>query len=85
MTKSAKMQFYDVKDWKRKQQNRKADLPLSDRALCMREVSEKVGFSRSQIYRWIRGGYFPNGKLFGARSRRWLESEIDTWLNAREG
>ena len=85
MAEAAKMQFYDVKDWKRKQQNRQADLPLSDRALSMPELTEKVGISRSKIYKMIGQGTFPNGKLFGARSRRWLESDIDTWMDSREG
>ena len=85
MTKAVKMQCFDFEDWKRRQQNRKADLPLSDRALSMPELSEKVGISRSKIYKMMRQGIFPNGKLFGARSRRWLESEIDTWMDSREG
>ena len=85
MAEAAKMQFYDVKDWKRKQQNRKADLPLSDRALSMREVTEKTGMSKSTIYRWIRAGEFPNGKRFGKCSVRWLESAIDAWMQSQEG
>lgn len=84
MAKAAKMQFFDFGDWKRKQQNRKVDLPLSDRALNVREVTEKTGMSKSTIYRWIRQGEFPNGKRFGKCSVRWLESVIDAWIQSQE-
>lgn len=51
-----------------------------DRLLPMPALQEKVGFKHAKIYRLIRAGDFPPGRmLFG--KRLWRESEIDAWID----
>lgn len=85
MAKSGSLKTFDFSDWKRKLQGRKKEaLPPTDRALTIREVGEKVGASRSTINRWIKDSVFPAGRKFGTKSIRWLESDIDTWMQSRK-
>ena len=85
MARTGNMQVYDLAGYHQKIRREKPELPLKDRALTIREVCDKTGVSRSTIFRWIREGYFPNGKRFGKRSVRWLESRVDAWIESREG
>lgn len=43
----------------------------------------KTGQSRSQIYRLIEQGAFPEGFLIARNTRAWFEHEIDAWLLER--
>lgn len=56
---------------------------MTDKLLSIKQVEEKVSFSRSAIYTWIKSGYFPASQLFGEGKRkiaRWSEQEIDRWI-----
>lgn len=75
----------DFHEWKKQEKKRIAQPLPTDRALTIREVSEKINASRSTIYRWMAEGNFPKGKRFGKCSVRWLESTIDAWMQSREG
>lgn len=50
------------------------------RVIRLNEVKDKVGLSRSTIYRRISNGEFPKPILLGGRASGWIEDEIDEWL-----
>jgi prophage regulatory protein len=52
------------------------------KALKIKDVIAKTGISRPQIYILERKGMFPPRLKVGARSVRYLESDIDNWLLA---
>ena len=50
------------------------------RLLRRAEIEQRVGLSRSSLYRLMRSGQFPKPVQIGERAVRWLESEINDWL-----
>lgn len=52
---------------------------LGEQALSARDLAAKLRCSRPQVYRLMAQGLLPKGFSIG-RGRRWLASEIDTWL-----
>ena len=50
------------------------------RLLRVSEVLERVGFGRSQLYRKISAGTFPQPLKVGEKSIRFLESDIEAWV-----
>lgn len=50
------------------------------RVIRLDEVKDKVGLSRSTIYRRIANSGFPKPILLCGRASGWIESEIDEWL-----
>ncbi|WP_226102752.1 AlpA family transcriptional regulator [Dickeya oryzae] len=55
----------------------------SHQLLRMRQVEEKTGLKRSQIYLYMKYGTFPASIKIGPASVAWLESEIDEWINLK--
>ncbi|WP_042860379.1 AlpA family transcriptional regulator [Dickeya sp. NCPPB 3274] len=53
----------------------------SHQLLRLRQVEEKTGLKRSQIYLYMKYGTFPASIKIGPASVAWLESEIDEWIN----
>jgi len=56
------------------------------RILRAKQVLERVGFSRAQLYVLMGEGLFPkNFSLSGPSGRAvgWLESEVDGWIASR--
>jgi len=53
---------------------------MSERLLRLSEVIEKIGLSRSEIYKRMARGDFPNSVQLGARSVAWTESSLDKWI-----
>ena len=54
------------------------------RILRMKQLTEKLKRSKSQIYADIKAGKFPRGIRLGGpggRSRGWIESEVDQHIN----
>lgn len=49
--------------------------------LRLKDVVLKTGLSRSSIYLKINQGTFPDRHNLGERAVRWLESDIDKWIN----
>lgn len=47
------------------------------------KVRERVGASRSSIYRWIKAGRFPAPIRIGERASAWDARAIDRWIAAR--
>ena len=56
---------------------------IAKRFLRMTSVVERVGLSKSHIYRLIRQGSFPKPVPLGQQSIAFLESEIDAWMHER--
>ncbi|OOC11604.1 DNA-binding protein [Dickeya dadantii] len=53
----------------------------SHQLLRLKQVEEKTGLKRSQIYLYMKDGNFPASIKIGPASVAWLESEIDEWIN----
>ncbi len=53
------------------------------RLLRLPEVKLRTGCSRSEIYRRIAAGEFPQPVKLGERASAWPENEITAWIAAR--
>ncbi len=53
------------------------------RFLRLKEVQHRVGLGRSTIYRWMDEGKFPKPHPISGYSVRWLESEIEQWIESK--
>jgi len=61
----------------------KQTTPPPERALKISEVRQIVGLGTSRIYELEKEGKFPKRRVFGARSVRWLQSEILDYIKSR--
>lgn len=59
--------------------------PRAVRLVRLREVQHRVGLGRSTIYRWMDEGKFPKPHSLGGYAVRWLESDIDEWIQEKLG
>ena len=59
-----------------------SDCPTLDRLMPLSEVKAHVGLGHTAIYRMMAAGEFPRARAVGQRNVRWLESEIQTWIEA---
>lgn len=57
----------------------------SHHLLRLKQIEEKTGLKRSQIYLYMKNGSFPRSIKIGPSSVAWLESEIDEWINVKLG
>lgn len=57
----------------------------SHHLLRLKQVEEKTGLKRSQIYLYMKNGSFPRSIKIGPSSVAWLESEIDEWVDVKLG
>lgn len=53
----------------------------ANRLLRLKQVVLKVGLSRSQIYKLIAKGLFPEQTKIGPKISVWPEHAIDQWIN----
>jgi prophage regulatory protein len=53
------------------------------RVVRFREVEDRVGLSRTTIWRLERDGKFPLRLKISARTVGWIESEIEAWIAGR--
>ena len=53
----------------------------STRLLRLKQVVLKVGLSRSQIYKLIAKGLFPEQTKIGPKISVWPEHTIDQWIS----
>ncbi len=47
------------------------------------QVEERTGIGRAYLYRLMSEGRFPRPVRVGTRAVRWLESDIQEWIEAR--
>lgn len=50
------------------------------RVIHLKEVSQRTGLSRSEIYRRIQKGLFPTSIHVGLNRVVWFEKEVDFWM-----
>ena len=55
----------------------------SRRLLRLPEVKEKVGLSRTAIYRLIAEGQFPRQVCIGPRTVAWCQEDLEAWIEQR--
>lgn len=53
------------------------------RMLTLRQVIERTKLGKTTIYGLQKSALFPHSVPLTARSVRWLESEVDAWLEKR--
>ncbi|MEZ8658775.1 helix-turn-helix transcriptional regulator [Vibrio cyclitrophicus] len=53
------------------------------RFIRLKEVINMTGLGRSSIYNFMKEGSFPTSVSVGGRGVRWVESEINKWMEAR--
>jgi predicted DNA-binding transcriptional regulator AlpA len=53
------------------------------RVLRASEVEQRVGLSRTTIWRLERTGEFPSRRRLGANAVGWLEQEVEDWITSR--
>jgi prophage regulatory protein len=51
--------------------------------LRLPDVRRRVSLSRSEIYRRIAAGDFPQPVKLGERASAWNAAEVDSWIAAR--
>ncbi|HGM9784387.1 helix-turn-helix transcriptional regulator [Proteus vulgaris] len=51
--------------------------------LRLDEVLDRTGYSKSWTYKLIDKGEFPKQVKIGSRSVRFIESEVDEWIEQR--
>lgn len=52
----------------------------SNQLLTLKDVQERVQWSRATIYRHMAGGTFPKPRRLSAGSIRWEQSTIERWI-----
>lgn len=55
---------------------------MSESFLKLPEVMRRTGASRASVYAWMMAGTFPRALKRG-RAALWLESEVQTWIDAQ--
>src|SRR5690606_41099532 len=58
------------------------DQPKPRRLLPLAEVENRVGLRMTAIYDRIARGEFPRPVRLGPQTVRWVENEIDEWIDA---
>jgi prophage regulatory protein len=53
---------------------------MAHKILRLPDVIDRVGFSRSTIYAFVSGGYFPPPIKIGPRAVGWLDADINAWI-----
>lgn len=56
---------------------------MTTRLINLKEVSHKTSVGKSWIYAEMREGRFPKPIKLAERCVRWLEREVDDWIDAR--
>jgi prophage regulatory protein len=56
---------------------------MAERFISSTDVKERVGLSKTEIYRRIAAGTFPKQVPLGEHRIAFLESEIEAWIAAR--
>ncbi len=55
----------------------------STKFLRLPSVIDKVGLSRSQIYKLIQRGDFPEPVKIGSKISVWIEEKLEMWMDAQ--
>lgn len=52
--------------------------------VSINQIADRLSVTPVTIYRWIKQGRFPTGRLFSPGCRRWSVQEISDWEMARD-
>lgn len=61
-----------------------ATAPTTTRLLRMPTVQQMTGFSRTEIYKRMKEGTFPQSIKLGKRSIAWSAATIEAWIQDLE-
>lgn len=61
----------------------KGELMESYRLLRLKDVENKTGVKKTQIYSLMKTGDFPASVKIGKNSVAWLEQEINSWIASK--
>lgn len=53
---------------------------MSGKLLSAAQVIDRLGISRTTLWRMERSAEFPAGLMIGKRSKRWREEDIDAFV-----
>ena len=53
------------------------------KVLRLPAVLERIGLSKSTLWRLINDGEFPEPIKLGPRATGWLEEEVEAWIKSR--
>ena len=53
------------------------------KVLRLPTVLERIGLSKSTLWRLIKDGEFPEPIKLGPRATGWLEEEVEAWIKSR--
>ncbi|QIW10594.1 AlpA family transcriptional regulator [Francisella sp. LA112445] len=53
------------------------------KAMKIKEVIDRVGLSKSTIYRLAKANQFPRPIKLAENSSAWIKSEVDAWLQSK--
>jgi prophage regulatory protein len=56
---------------------------MTERLLRLREVQQRIPYSRSSIYLKISLGEFPRPVKMGKRAVAWREADVEKWMAER--
>jgi len=56
---------------------------MSTQILRMREVIQRIGLSRSTIYKLMENNDFPKPMKLGSQAIGWRDTEIEAWIENR--
>ena len=56
---------------------------MTDRLVGIHEVQELTSLSHSSLYSFMRQGLFPKPLRVGPKAVRWLESDLQQWMETR--
>lgn len=61
-----------------------SSIPTSSKVILrLPQVCQKTGLSRATIYAQMKKGLFPAQISLGERSKGWLESSVESWIDSR--
>ena len=56
---------------------------MKKKLLRFPEVQDRVGLSRTTIWRLEKKGKFPARRILGENSVGWLEEEVEKWIRSK--
>lgn len=57
--------------------------PLPIRLLRINDVADRLGLSRSHVWRMVKDGRFPKPRRLSSRAIAWPESDVSAWIGDR--
>ena len=70
----------EIKEQTKKKQE---EITFVDRSLKVDAVSQKINLAIPTIYKLMAKGQFPKPLRLSPSSSRWMESDIDDWLQEK--